>query len=39
MQKIVDAHQHLWDLDLFNYAWLKDLPVLNQVATKTEHDA
>ena len=30
MQKIVDAHQHLWDLDLFNYAWLKDLPVLNQ---------
>jgi len=30
MQKIVDAHQHLWDLDLFHYAWLKDLPVLNQ---------
>ena len=30
MQKIVDAHQHLWDLDLFNYAWLKDLPVLNR---------
>ena len=28
--KIVDAHQHLWDLDLFHYAWLKDLPVLNQ---------
>jgi len=30
MQKIVDAHQHLWDLDLFDYAWLKDLPVLNR---------
>jgi predicted TIM-barrel fold metal-dependent hydrolase len=30
MQKIVDAHQHLWDLDLFHYAWLKDLPVLKQ---------
>lgn len=30
MQKIVDAHQHLWDLDLFRYAWLKDLPVLNR---------
>ncbi len=30
MQKIVDAHQHLWDLDLFNYAWLKDSPVLNR---------
>jgi predicted TIM-barrel fold metal-dependent hydrolase len=28
--KIVDAHQHLWDLDLFHYAWLKDLPVLNR---------
>jgi L-fuconolactonase len=30
MQKIVDAHQHLWDLDLFHYAWLKNLPVLNR---------
>jgi len=30
MQKIVDAHQHLWDLDLFHYAWLKDLAVLNR---------
>jgi predicted TIM-barrel fold metal-dependent hydrolase len=28
--KIVDTHQHLWDLDLFRYAWLKDLPVLNR---------
>ena len=28
--KIVDAHQHLWDLNLFRYAWLKDLPVLNR---------
>jgi predicted TIM-barrel fold metal-dependent hydrolase len=28
--KIVDTHQHLWDLDLFHYAWLKDLPVLNR---------
>src|SRR6202162_1092899 len=28
--KIVDAHQQLWDLDLFRYAWLKDLPVLNR---------
>jgi predicted TIM-barrel fold metal-dependent hydrolase len=27
--KIVDAHQHLWDLDLFRYAWLRQLPVLN----------
>src|SRR5712692_676299 len=28
--KIVDTHQHLWDLDLFQYAWLQQLPVLNR---------
>jgi predicted TIM-barrel fold metal-dependent hydrolase len=28
--KIVDTHQHLWDPDLFHYAWLKELPVLNR---------
>jgi len=28
--KIVDTHQHLWDLDLFRYAWLQQLPVLNR---------
>jgi L-fuconolactonase len=28
--KIVDAHQHLWDLDLFQYAWLEQLPALNR---------
>jgi predicted TIM-barrel fold metal-dependent hydrolase len=27
--KIVDAHQHLWDLDLFRYSWLQGLPALN----------
>jgi predicted TIM-barrel fold metal-dependent hydrolase len=37
MQKIVDTHQHLWDLDLFNYAWLKDLPVLNQSFRMNEY--
>ncbi len=37
MQKIVDAHQHLWDLDLFHYAWLKDLPVLNQSFRMNEY--
>jgi len=37
MQKIVDAHQHLWDLDLFSYAWLKDLPVLNQSFRMNEY--
>jgi predicted TIM-barrel fold metal-dependent hydrolase len=28
--KIVDTHQHLWDLDLFRYAWLDALPPLNR---------
>ncbi len=28
--KIVDTHQHLWDLDLFRYAWLRQLPDLNR---------
>jgi predicted TIM-barrel fold metal-dependent hydrolase len=27
--QIVDTHQHLWDLDLFRYAWLQGLPTLN----------
>jgi predicted TIM-barrel fold metal-dependent hydrolase len=27
--KIIDTHQHLWDLDLFRYAWLGNLPALN----------
>ena len=28
--KIVDTHQHLWDLDLFRYTWLEQLPGLNR---------
>jgi predicted TIM-barrel fold metal-dependent hydrolase len=28
--KIVDAHQHLWDKDLFHYRWLEPLPVLDR---------
>jgi predicted TIM-barrel fold metal-dependent hydrolase len=28
--KIVDTHQHLWDKDLFHYAWLEPLPVLDR---------
>ena len=30
VMKIVDTHQHLWDLDLFRYAWLQQLPDLNR---------
>ncbi len=28
--KIVDTHQHLWDLDPFRYAWLAQFPALNR---------
>lgn len=28
--QIVDAHQHLWDPDLFHYSWLDPLPSLNR---------
>ncbi len=28
--KIIDTHQHLWDLDQFSYAWTKGVPALNR---------
>jgi predicted TIM-barrel fold metal-dependent hydrolase len=28
--KIIDTHQHLWDKNLFRYAWLESLPRLNR---------
>ena len=28
--KIIDTHQHLWDLDLFTYAWLDGIPALRK---------
>ena len=28
--KIIDTHQHLWDLDLFNYSWCAGIPELNR---------
>jgi predicted TIM-barrel fold metal-dependent hydrolase len=28
--QIIDTHQHLWDLDLFRYAWLGAVPGLNR---------
>jgi len=28
--KFVDTHQHLWDKDLFHYAWLEPLPQLDR---------
>jgi predicted TIM-barrel fold metal-dependent hydrolase len=29
LMQIVDTHQHLWDLDLFQYSWLQSVPSLN----------
>ena len=28
--KIIDTHQHLWDLEQFPYSWCKDDPILNR---------
>jgi predicted TIM-barrel fold metal-dependent hydrolase len=28
--KIIDTHQHLWDLDLFTYSWLDRVPSLRR---------
>jgi predicted TIM-barrel fold metal-dependent hydrolase len=28
--KIIDTHQHLWDMDLFSFSWCKDIPLLNR---------
>ena len=30
MIPMVDTHQHLWDLDLFHYAWLQQVPSLDR---------
>jgi predicted TIM-barrel fold metal-dependent hydrolase len=28
--RIIDTHQHLWDMDLFSFSWCKDIPLLNR---------
>ncbi|MFN7948005.1 MAG: amidohydrolase [Blastocatellia bacterium] len=28
--KIIDTHQHLWDLEQFSYSWTKNIPALNR---------
>ena len=35
--KIVDTHQHLWDKDLFHYAWLKPLRSLDRSFRLTDY--
>jgi predicted TIM-barrel fold metal-dependent hydrolase len=28
--KLIDTHQHIWDLSRFTYSWCKDIPKLNR---------
>ncbi len=28
--KIIDTHQHLWDVDVFKYSWLESIPALHR---------
>ena len=28
--KVIDTHQHLWDLELFSYTWCREIPALNR---------
>lgn len=35
--KIIDAHQHLWDIDRFRFSWCKDIPLLNHSFTMPDY--
>src|SRR5271154_5038544 len=35
--QIVDTHQHLWDLDLFQYSWLQSVPGNNRSFRMTDY--
>jgi len=35
--KIIDTHQHLWDLDLFSYSWCKGVPSLDRSFRMTDY--
>ena len=37
--QIIDTHQHLWDLDLFRYAWLDSHPPLNRSFRMADYQA
>src|SRR6478735_517111 len=34
---IVDAHQHLWELDRFSYSWCLSNPLLNRSFTLADY--
>ncbi|MGH9342929.1 MAG: amidohydrolase family protein [Terriglobia bacterium] len=35
--KIIDAHQHLWEMDRFQFSWCKDVPLLNRSFTMPDY--
>ncbi|TAM78662.1 MAG: amidohydrolase [Acidobacteria bacterium] len=35
--KIIDTHQHLWDLELFTYSWLGEIPSLGKSFRMTDY--
>lgn len=37
--KLIDTHQHLWDLDRFSYTWMKEQPVLNRNFLLPDYEA
>lgn len=37
--RLIDTHQHLWDLDLFSYSWMKEQPVLNRSFLASDYAA
>lgn len=37
--KLIDTHQHLWDLDRFSYQWMADQPVLRHNFLPGDYEA
>ncbi|MEW5974386.1 MAG: amidohydrolase [Acidobacteriota bacterium] len=35
--KIIDTHQHLWDVDRFSYSWCQGIPALNRSFFMSEY--
>jgi L-fuconolactonase len=34
---IIDSHLHIWDVDLLEYPWLKDVPAINRTFSISEY--
>jgi predicted TIM-barrel fold metal-dependent hydrolase len=35
--RIIDTHQHLWDMNLFTFSWCKEIPLLNRSFTMPDY--